>query len=356
MNDNNKISVSIIIPVYNGARFLRATLDSIFSQTFQEYELILVNDGSTDDTAAIIEAYEKKDSRIRVYYQENAGMSKARDLGVNKANLDTWLLFLDADDIFHPQMLESLVRQADDDIDLVVSCYENHTEKAICFDKDVAMNSEKQLEYSKISGKEMFEKTIHTETNAGSLGTLWGILINRSFYNRMEPVFRQVEAELSQNYLNDVFCIPRFFLNADKVVFINKVLINHRLSKHTDSRTLKPNALHYELAKASELNLKFFKEKNMLEAYNNQLISFYFTILKIWYQANVAEIDRLKGNEYMHQMEAYYSLYYSEFSMWKTTTVRDRLVKLSIQLFRFSPKLWEHTVGDLRYGFMYQLK
>ena len=137
-------------------------------------------------------------------------------------------------------------------------------------------------------------------------------------------------------------------------MFVNKVLINHRLSKYTDSRKLKPNALHYELAKASEMNLIFYKEMNMQEAYANQLVSFFFTILKIWYQASVAEKDRAKGKEFMKKMEEYFSYYYCEIEAWSTETVRDVLVKYCIQLFKVSPKLWKHTVGDVRYKIIYR--
>lgn len=73
MDVKNKCELSIIIPIYNGSRFLRETLDSALNQTYKEYELILVDDGSTDETTQICDEYAAKDSRIKVRHQKNGG-------------------------------------------------------------------------------------------------------------------------------------------------------------------------------------------------------------------------------------------------------------------------------------------
>ena len=81
---------------------VRITFDSLLNQSFKDYELILVDDGSTDDTAHICEQYAAKDPRIRVRHQQNGGMSNARDNGYKMAQENTWIAFLDADVIFNP--------------------------------------------------------------------------------------------------------------------------------------------------------------------------------------------------------------------------------------------------------------
>lgn len=98
--------ISIIVPVYNGDAHLRACLDSALSQTLSSWELILVDDGSTDGTAAIADAYAQADSRISVYHRENGGVGAARNAGLDAANGEL-IAFLDADDILPTRSLEA---------------------------------------------------------------------------------------------------------------------------------------------------------------------------------------------------------------------------------------------------------
>lgn len=102
--------ISIIVPVYNVEEFLPTCLDSILSQTFKDFEVICVNDGSPDNSAAILENYAAKDSRIKIITQDNAGLSAARNSGWEQAQGE-YLYFLDSDDYIHPQMLEILYKE-----------------------------------------------------------------------------------------------------------------------------------------------------------------------------------------------------------------------------------------------------
>lgn len=100
--------ISIIVPVYNVRDYLRATLDSILKSSYQDFEIILVDDGSTDDSGLICDQYAELDHRIRVIHQENAGVSAARNVGMSAATGD-YFSFVDADDIVHPEMLSLLI-------------------------------------------------------------------------------------------------------------------------------------------------------------------------------------------------------------------------------------------------------
>ncbi|MFW5510256.1 MAG: glycosyltransferase family 2 protein, partial [Prevotella sp.] len=90
--------ISIIIPIYNVEKYLRQCLDSVVNQTYQDWEAILVDDGSSDSSPAICDEYAKKDSRFKVLHQANGGVSSARNIGLNKSHGE-WLIFLDADDM-----------------------------------------------------------------------------------------------------------------------------------------------------------------------------------------------------------------------------------------------------------------
>ena len=99
--------ISIIVPVYKVEKQLNKCIESILNQTFKDYELILVDDGSPDNCGHICDEYEKKDSRIKVIHKKNGGLSDARNAGLDIA-LGKYIGFVDSDDIIHPQMYEKL--------------------------------------------------------------------------------------------------------------------------------------------------------------------------------------------------------------------------------------------------------
>ena len=105
--------ISVIIPVYNVEPYLHRCIDSILAQTFTDFELILVDDGSPDNSGAICDEYAAKDRRIHVIHQENGGPSAARNAGIDWAFANSesqWLSFIDSDDWVHPCFLEYLYR------------------------------------------------------------------------------------------------------------------------------------------------------------------------------------------------------------------------------------------------------
>ena len=92
--------VSVIVPVYNGEKYLNRCIDSILSQTFTSFELLLINDGSTDKSGEICEEYANKDARVRVFHKKNGGVSSARNVGLDNVNGE-WISFIDADDYLY---------------------------------------------------------------------------------------------------------------------------------------------------------------------------------------------------------------------------------------------------------------
>lgn len=113
--------VSVIIPVYQAQDFLGLCLDSVLAQSFTDYELILVDDGSVDASGIICDEYERKDGRIKVIHQQNVGSSAARNTGLEEAKGD-YILFIDADDWVDSNHLESLVTTAEKENADVVLC------------------------------------------------------------------------------------------------------------------------------------------------------------------------------------------------------------------------------------------
>jgi glycosyltransferase involved in cell wall biosynthesis len=98
--------VSIITPMYNASRFVGQTIESVLAQTYPHWEMLIVNDGSKDNSAEIVAEYAKKDSRIKLLHQQNAGSAAARNNGIRNAS-GRYICLLDADDLWEPVFLES---------------------------------------------------------------------------------------------------------------------------------------------------------------------------------------------------------------------------------------------------------
>ena len=114
-------AVSIIVPVYNAETTLRHCVDSILSQEFTDFELLLVDDGSQDSSGSICEEYAGRDARVRVIHQENSGVSAARNNALDRARGE-YLQFLDSDDWITPDATRLLVRTArEHQCDLVIA-------------------------------------------------------------------------------------------------------------------------------------------------------------------------------------------------------------------------------------------
>lgn len=105
------LRISIIVPVYKAEKFIERCVDSILNQTHKNIELILVDDGSPDQSSEICDRYAANDSRVRVIHQENAGVSAARNAGLNLASGD-YITFVDADDYVEPRMYEKMLERA----------------------------------------------------------------------------------------------------------------------------------------------------------------------------------------------------------------------------------------------------
>ena len=101
-------TISVIIPVYNTEKYLRRCIDSVLAQSYQDFELLLIDDGSKDSSGAICDEYAAKDARVRVFHKENGGVSSARNVGLDHARGE-WITFVDSDDWVHPQYFDFLL-------------------------------------------------------------------------------------------------------------------------------------------------------------------------------------------------------------------------------------------------------
>ena len=195
--------ISIIVPVYNVEKYLNKCVDSILNQTFKEFELILVDDGSPDNSGAICDQYAKKDSRVKVIHKENGGLSSARNAGIEVAQ-GKYLGFIDSDDYIAEDMYEILyqnIKKYNADISSVelISVY-NDRFKLKDYSPEIKVLNQEQAMQVVLEGTDFYAYA-------------WNKLYNRNLFNEIRfPKGKTFE---------DAFIIMKILKRANKVVISN---------------------------------------------------------------------------------------------------------------------------------------
>ncbi len=199
---------SIIVPVYNVEKYIDDCLKSIEKQTYDDFEVIVVNDGSPDNSQSIIDKYVKKDVRFKSYIKKNGGLSDARNFGVKKARGE-YLLFVDSDDDINERLLEEIDKVSDKKIDIVRFQINK-------IDKESKTVDKSEL-FSEVSGEEAFIKLV----NNSWFVTAWGASYRRKYWtsNKYEYADKRIH--------EDFGLTPFVYINAKKVVAIEYVGYNY---------------------------------------------------------------------------------------------------------------------------------
>ena len=212
MNTTPKISV--IVPVYNAEKYLHRCIDSILSQTFTDFELLLINDGSKDSSGAICDEYAAKDNRVRVFHKENCGVSSARNLGIVNS-IAEFVVLIDSDDWFALDTLEVLLKeQKKYDADCVVFGFNQTSGNIWAPNEDKVYDTLSEL-------KNNFVYHLNTELLSSSVNKLYKKKLIKQHY----PVGMAFGEDLlfSLDYLEQCKCIS----------FITAPLYQHEVYNNT---------------------------------------------------------------------------------------------------------------------------
>ncbi|MBE7017549.1 MAG: glycosyltransferase [Ruminococcaceae bacterium] len=191
--------ISIIIPVYNSEKYISKCLDSVFSQTFDDFEVIIVNDGSRDSSQCIIDAYKAKfPDKITAIQQENSGQASARNRGLDAADGD-YIIFVDSDDFLHPEALEKITSYAEaNELDIV------------CFNISRIVNgSPIDFDYRMFSSDDVSRQYLINEASPCNK------LIRRDFLNKNNLRFTV------GHIYEDLELVAQFPLHTDKIGFMD---------------------------------------------------------------------------------------------------------------------------------------
>ena len=201
--------ISIIIPVYNVENLLPLTLNSVLNQSYQNLEIILIDDGSTDTSLSICEEYAKKDVRIKVFHQENSGVSVARNIGLSFAKGE-YIGFVDSDDMIHPDMFAKLLGD--------MLCF--NVDLAVC-DTAFISTDATEIPVPKINNR-CTEKYISVKTSL--LDILWGDN-ERKFYCIWDKLFKK---SIIDNY--NIGFHPNLKIGEDTLFVISYLLCCNSIS------------------------------------------------------------------------------------------------------------------------------
>ena len=227
----SKTLISIIVPIYNVENYLRQCLDSIMNQTYQNFECLLINDGSPDNSAEICREYVDKDASFRYFEKENGGVSSARNLGIEHSK-GQYITFIDSDDWVDSDYLEVLYKSlTDEKADVAVSTYKQFNMD----DNNYYVHSYQRGYEKKIfTGPELIDNLQLLSSFDHSYSSVCGKLVKSV---RVETIRFNEETTLGE----DMEFWYKLFLISDKVVYINKDTYIYRTSKDEDK--------HFELEK-----------------------------------------------------------------------------------------------------------
>lgn len=218
--DNHDIKVSVVMPIYNAGDYLTRAIGDVLRQSLTELELICVNDGSTDNSLSIIKSFMKKDQRIKLINQQNAGTSVARNVGIEAA-CGQYIIFLDADDFYEKNLLKLLYDAAQkDNLDVAVARFDIYNDS-----QDKYSVPMEEPHSGIFVGGSVTSKNEHPDFILSSTtGYVWNKLFRTTFVKNMELAF---DPELY--VFEDVCFVCSALALAERVARIDDTLIHHRV-------------------------------------------------------------------------------------------------------------------------------
>lgn len=223
----NNVKFSIVVPVYNVEKYLCKCIDSILKQTYKNFELILVDDGSLDDSSKICDDYAKKDTRISVYHKKNGGLSDARNYGIKLCHGD-YLILIDGDDYVESDYLEKVnkVLMKDREIDVLKFKLNLVDDDGNIIRKENGLNYDGLTNFNELIKLEFFEPA-------------WSYVYNLVFWNGNN--FTYMKGKIHE----DFGLTPEIIMKANKIYYMNSYCYNYVqragsiMSSNSDEKLIK---------------------------------------------------------------------------------------------------------------------
>lgn len=271
-NMQSDIKISVIVPIYNTEKYLHRCVDSILNQTFRDFELILVDDGSTDSSGEICDRYAKNDVRVKVIHKENSGTSDAKNCAMDIAS-GKYIIFADSDDFWYVEnVLQTLYNKSEEyNLDIIRGEYKAVDEQdKLVFSRPISKNRLK-FSNSVIKPYEYIRYAVNNEF------FLWLCLIRKDFIG-------DLRFESGRIYLEDMKFISQLLLNEGRCMYMPSLRFyayrkhNHSISYQVNEKKLKDSFdmcdFFYEMSKESGcISMSRYFQKSCIERYYGTLYS-----------------------------------------------------------------------------------
>ena len=263
--------ITIVVPVYKVEKYLNRCVDSILNQTYTDFELLLIDDGSPDNCGKICDEYTQKDGRVSVIHQKNGGLSAARNTGINRfyeQNKSDYITFVDSDDWLHPNYLKILMD----------GITKNHVKISVCNYKRVTSEIPHE-NYNNIN----FELTSPEDflvNHSWQYNYAWGKLYHKD-------VFEDIRYPVGKNF-EDTFTTYKALHKCEKIAYTDLQLYYYLRNEQGISRSpWKPSEL--VIFDAMQEQLKFYKEKGLQKAFEKEF--------QLFVHHHAYQIVRIKENK-----------------------------------------------------------
>ena len=241
--------ISVIIPVHNGLNTIKKCIESILVSTFCDFEIIAVDDGSTDGTEKVLEDIAKEDDRVKVVHKINGGSASARNMGIEKAKGE-YIMFVDADDFVNKKYLEEMHLSIDEKgLDLVECGFYVVDGKSALFGSGCVNDGSINI----IDGGEKLNEFCDNDTYLKSV-VLWNKIYKKELFNDVKFV--------EGKPIDDEYVIYKIFYKAKKIGILNKCLYNYCIDNVSQMRGA-PSLKKLDCIDAIEAQLKFFSGKGL---------------------------------------------------------------------------------------------
>ena len=313
----NNIKFSIIVPVYNVEKYIKKCIDSILNQTYKNYEIIIINDGSTDNSSKIINNY-KKNKKIKIITQKNKGLSAARNKGIKLATGD-YILFIDSDDYIDENLLLILNKKiTNEDLIRFQLCKVDENNNII--------KEYPEQEFTKLNGVEAFNRIVNY--NYIELAVCY--CYKREIFIKHNYLFKE------NTYHEDFGLIPIIIINSNKVSSINYIGYNYLQRKNS---IMNKDNYNKELKKTYDVleHYKFLKEESKILKKDSPVFNSYIAnslILKI---VDLKKVDYKLLKKELKKLDVYKNLLNNTFNR-----------KTKKLLLKISPKLYYKIIRGIK--------
>lgn len=323
------IAISIIVAVYNLEKYLPTCVESILSQTFTNFELILVNDGSTDDSGEICDQYAKLDSRVKVIHKENGGTASSRNAGIDIAK-GNYIGFVDNDDYINQSMFEILYDHAiKDSADMVVCDFLDIDEGTSIHTKEVDSN----YNIMHLSNIEALNY-IYTE-EGGRFIVPWNKLYKRN-------LFENIKYEVGKLH-EDETVAHKLLYECEKITYV-KTKLYYYVDRQGSITNTTYNIRGFEVVYTFSDRADFFRKKNELDLHEKTLERYLQLFFWNYHMAkeNLKDIDKeLKKLKGTFDKNLIYLLKDKKYRLGE---------KIYFVLFRISPSLYDFVLNIRKKG------